>query len=285
MVSLSRHPCFSGNCRPSTGRIHLPVAPVCNIRCRFCARGGSESLERPGNASRVVGPAEAMRILERALRICPELAVVGVSGPGDPLASDHAVELLELARARYPGLINCLSTNGLALPEFLPRLVKAGVGALTVTVNAISPAVLARLCAGVIRRGELIAGRAGAETLIAAQSLGIPSAKALGMGVKINMVLVPGLNEGQVEAVAAAAAGWGAEFMNVIPLLPAAGFAGLRPPSPEELETARRLAERHLPVLRHCHRCRADACGIPGAGDLAASLYRDPGPAETFSHG
>ena len=169
MKPLDGHPCFSGRCQPSTGRIHLPVSPICNIRCRFCARGLSPGTNLPGNAARTVSPSEAIRILERAIRICPELAVAGVAGPGDPLASDQAAETLELIHALHPELILCLSTNGLELSNHLPRLIEAGLGALTVTVNAVEPKILARLCAGVLRQGRFLAGVAGARQLIAAQ--------------------------------------------------------------------------------------------------------------------
>jgi nitrogen fixation protein NifB len=233
----------------------------------------------------VVTPTEALRILERALRICPELAVAGVAGPGDPLASGHAVETLALVHDRHPGLINCLSTNGLALPEYLSRLAAAGVGALTVTVNAVDPKILTRLCAGIEWRGRFISGLVGARRLIAAQGRGIGQARDLGLGIKVNLVLAPGINDRHVEEVARAAAAWGAGFINVIPLLPAGELADLPPPSPEALEAARETAGRHLPVFRHCHRCRADACGVPGRADRARELYRDFGLVETFSHG
>ncbi|MDR1921888.1 MAG: radical SAM protein [Candidatus Adiutrix sp.] len=284
MNTLESHPCFGDHCRP-TGRIHLPVSPECNIRCRFCARAISAKAPRPGNAARVVTPGEAMTILERALRICPEIAVVGVAGPGDPLATSHAVETLTLAHQKHPRLMTCLSTNGLALPEYLPRLVEAGLQTLTVTVNAVNPPILARLCRGVMWRGEFLPGEAGAARLISAQREGIRSARALGLTIKVNLVLVPAVNGGHVGEAAKTVAAWGASYFNVIPLLPAAEFAAEPAPADEAVESAREAAEGHLAVFRHCRRCRADACGVPGVSDYARELYRDFRPVETFSHG
>jgi nitrogen fixation protein NifB len=37
-MGTREHPCFSENARHTTGRIHLPVAPKCNIQCNFCDR-------------------------------------------------------------------------------------------------------------------------------------------------------------------------------------------------------------------------------------------------------
>lgn len=286
MNTLATHPCFSGNCAAGkTGRIHLPVSPFCNIRCRFCARGITPGAPRPGNASRVITPEQAVNILDRARELCPELAVVGVAGPGDPLASDHAVETLALAHARHPHLLTCLSTNGLRLTDYLPRLLAAGVRTLTVTVNAVEPEILARLCGGVEWRGRFLAGQAGARQLIASQREGILLARGLGITVKVNMVLVPGVNDAHVEKVAHTVAGLGASYLNVIPLLPAAEFAGMEETSADLLEHARDTAEFYLPVMRHCRRCRADACGIPGVSDYAKELYGEFKMAETFSHG
>ncbi|MCC8190193.1 MAG: nitrogen fixation protein NifB, partial [Planctomycetes bacterium] len=175
--------------------------------------------------------------------------------------------------------------NGLVLAAAVPGLVAAGVQTLTVTVNAVEPAILERLCAGVEWNGRFLAGRAGAERLIASQREGILLARALGILVKINLVMVPGVNDHHIDTVAATVADWGASFLNIIPLLPAAEFAGAPAPTAAAVERARDEAEWHLPVIRHCRRCRADACGVPGVSDFAHELYRDFEPVETFSHG
>ncbi|MDR0882124.1 MAG: radical SAM protein [Candidatus Adiutrix sp.] len=282
---MKNHPCFSGECRPTTGRIHLPVSPSCNIRCRFCARGLSPDLARPGQAAKLVTPREAMGILDRAMLICPDLKVAGVAGPGDPLASPHAVETLGLIHQKYPQLINCLSTNGLALADYLPALMAAGVQSLTVTVNAVDPGILTQLCAGIVWEGADLGGYEGCAFLIASQREGIRRARASGLNIKINMVVAPEINGRHVGQVARAAADWGAAFINLIPLLPAGELSGAARPGPEYMEEANEVAGRHLPPLRHCRRCRADACGVPGQSDFARELYQDWGPVETFSHG
>ena len=102
--------------------------------------------------------------------------------------------------------------------------------------------------------------------------------------VKINIVLIPGVNEHHIEEVARVTAGVGASLINVIPLIPQHDLRNCRPPDCQELNVARIAAEKYLPVFRHCKQCRADACGIPGTKmDLAGELYDEPRP--TFSHG
>lgn len=283
--SLRRHPCFGGG--PGRhARIHLPVAPACNILCRFCDRRLDRTSARPGVVRRVLPPGEAPNLVARALALCPDLTVVGVAGPGDALATRHALEALAQVRARFPTLIGCLATNGLRLAESVPAIVAAGVRAVTVTVNAVDPAVLVRLVAGVQHEGELVRGIEGAAFLVARQQAGIALAVRAGLAVKINAVLVPGVNEAHLPAVAREVATLGAITFNVIPLIPQAELADVRAPSCALLDEVRTATGRHLPVFAHCQRCRADACGVPGGRDLSPELYRDAvGGDANFSHG
>jgi nitrogen fixation protein NifB len=223
--------------------------------------------------------------MDMALALCPEIAVAGVAGPGDPLAGPEALDALIAVKERHPQLIACLSTNGLALAQSMGRILRAGVRTLTVTVNALDPRALTAINLGILENGKFVGGIEGAERLVAAQKEGIALAKANGLILKINSVLVPGLNGGEIENVARAARSWGADVFNVIPLIPANNLAHLPAPTQGELASAVAAAEKHLPVKRDCRRCRADACGFPGGADYAQALYGDLKPQETFSHG
>lgn len=56
------HPCFSDRAHSQFARIHLPVAPKCNIRCAYCDhRSDCPNESRPGLASRVIQPEEALQ--------------------------------------------------------------------------------------------------------------------------------------------------------------------------------------------------------------------------------
>jgi nitrogen fixation protein NifB len=279
------HPCFSTDCQPATGRVHLPVAPRCNIFCRFCSRGLTGDVDKPGQALRVISPDEALAVVDTAMALCPDLRVAGVAGPGDPLASDEALDTLIAVRRRHPRLINCLSTNGLALADSMPRILEAGVKTLTVTVNSVHPGTLERLNRGVISSGRFIGGLDGAEILIDAQERGVRLAKESGLVIKVNTVLAPGINDGRVGETAAAVRRWGADLLNVIALIPGNALADV--PAPTDAERGRAFAEAgaHLPVKRNCRRCRADACGVPGLSEYSREIYRDLGVQETFSHG
>lgn len=47
---------------------------------------------RPGVTSKVITPDESIVYWKKQLKICPEITVAGIAGPGDTLASDYALE-------------------------------------------------------------------------------------------------------------------------------------------------------------------------------------------------
>lgn len=284
---VKKHPCFNGEAHSNFGRIHLPVSPSCNIQCRFCKRGFNKWENRPGVSRSLLTPEESVKVVERALELCPQITVAGIAGPGDTLATNHAVETFELIHRKFPDLINCLSTNGLLLEEKAERVVNAGVKTITVTVNSLNPGVLNKLCSHIVYNGQYLTGEFAANSLIHAQLSGIEKAAKLGAVIKINTVLVPGVNDEHIGEVARVTAQAGASLINIIPLIPQHELKDHLPPDCEELNAARENAEEFLPVFRHCRQCRADACGIPGSGvDLAGLLYdHRVEQTPTFSHG
>ncbi|MDR0635544.1 MAG: radical SAM protein [Treponema sp.] len=281
------HPCFSSGATLNHGRVHLPVSPVCNIQCRFCKRSFNKFENRPGVSARLLAPKDAVDLVKEALERCPDITVAGIAGPGDTLATTHAIETFALIHQAYPALIKCLSTNGLLLERYAQDLAQVGVKTLTVTVNAVDPVILHRICSHVMLDGKVYTGVEGAVFLISAQERGIQEAADIGFTIKINIVLIPGVNDTHIADIARAAHDWGASIINIIPLIPQHEFAEYSAPDCDALSRAREAAEAYLPVFRHCQHCRADAIGIPGKGDFASLIYgenRTP-IEETFSHG
>jgi len=283
----NRHPCFSNGVNMNNGRIHLPVSPVCNIQCKFCKRNVNKHEMRPGVTSKVLHPKEAAALFAKALEICPQIAVAGIAGPGDTLATTHALQTFALIHEEYPHIINCLSTNGLLLEKYADDLWDAGVRTVTVTVNAVDPRILSEICSYVSVGGKVYEGEEGAKILINAQKRGIEKMSALGAVIKVNTVLVPDVNDLHIDYIARAVKLWGASIMNIIPLIPQFEMADLQPPACSDLNRARARAEEYLPVFRHCQHCRADAAGtFSGAGgDISHLLYETSGVEQTFSHG
>jgi nitrogen fixation protein NifB len=279
------HPCFSGEANMTNGRIHLPVSPACNIQCRFCKRTFNKTEQRPGVTASIVTPEDAVDIVSRAVKLSPDITVAGIAGPGDTLATFHAIKTFKYIHKVFPSIINCLSTNGLLLERYTEELAEAGVRTITVTVNAVDPVVLDKICSLVIFDGKKYKGIEGAKILINAQKRGIQKAALEGFLIKINIVLIPSINGYHIEKIAETVKDLGAGIVNIIPLIPQHEFSGFKDPSCAEISAAREAAEKHLAVFRHCKHCRADACGIPGKTDISDLLYKYSAVEQTFSHG
>jgi len=274
--SRLHHPCYSEEAHWRYARMHVPVAPACNIQCRFCNRKFDCSNEtRPGVTSKVLTANEAVAKVRRVRESLPNLSVVGVAGPGEPLANGATLETLRGLRAEFPDLLLCLATNGLFLPESADALASAGVQYVTVTINAIEPEVGGRIYSWVRLDGGSLHGREAFEVLSARQWKGLGRCVERGMVVKVNSVLIPGLNEAELPRIAERASGAGAFVMNVIPFLPVkeTEFGGRRAPSGSEVRRVREDCGRHLRQIGHCARCRADAIGLLGCD--VSRMYPD----------
>ncbi|TCL55571.1 nitrogen fixation protein NifB [Hydrogenispora ethanolica] len=266
-----KHPCFDPDAHFRYGRLHLPVSPSCNIQCRYCSNGSNKC----AGPDALVAPEQAVELVARALELCPQLTVVGVSGPGDPLATGDALEALERVHREFPALIKCLSTNGLMLVDRAERIAAAGVKTVAVTVNALRYDLLKQICSYVLLNGKYYTGDYAARLLISAQLAGIRKLIGFGIAVKINTVLIPGVNDRHIGEIAKVMAQLGAALINIVPLYPGHYPSAFQVPSPLQLHEARQAAQAYLPVSQFCRLCQADACGIPGTGpDQAELLYQ-----------
>jgi nitrogen fixation protein NifB len=259
------HPCFSETAHERFGRVHLPVAPACNIQCRYCVRKFDCANEsRPGVTSRILTPDEALDRTRALVGRSERLSVVGIAGPGDPLANATTFDVLMNINREYPDLVLCISTNGLLLSDSLEQLLASGVRSLTVTINAVDPEVAEHIYSSVVYRGRRYEGREAAELLLKNQWAGLEDAMDAGLLVKVNSVFIPGVNDRELPLVAARAGALGADLMNILPLIPQAEFAALTRPGHKAVAELRARCRPYIPQMTHCRQCRADACGLLG---------------------
>lgn len=255
MPNVEKHPCFEKQPTGRYARIHLPVALDCNIKCRYCDRKFDCANEsRPGVTSKVLTPQEALKRIEWEKEKCPSLTVAGIAGPGEPLYNQETFETFLRIREKFPEMILCVSTNGLLLEEKLEELLVCGVRTLTVTMNTVTKEILPLIYANM--------GGVCPEEFLKRQKNGIQKAVEAGLAVKINMVLIPDINECEVEKVAVFAKEAGAVRMNLMPLIPQAELR-MKPRIDQNiLNSYREKASAYLPQMYHCCQCRADACGF-----------------------
>lgn len=291
MPNESRHPCYDEMAHHYFARMHVAVAPKCNINCNYCnIKYDCVSESRPGVVSKVLTPQEAYVKVRSTLVSLPQLTVVGIAGPGDPLANPkETFETFSLLSEGLPELQLCLSTNGLKLPDYTEDIVKHRIGHVTVTVNAVDPQIGAEVYRAVFYRGKAYRGRDAAELLLQNQLEGIRRITERGVKVKVNSVLIPGVNDSHLIQVTEAVKAAGAFSHNIMPLILSPGSLyekeGRTVPAPSLTLQVQAKSEAVMPVMRHCRQCRADAVGLIGndiglRNETTPSLEYDPAARE-----
>ncbi|MDD2304416.1 MAG: radical SAM protein [Prolixibacteraceae bacterium] len=271
---FSKHPCFNIEAKGQYGRVHLPVAPKCNIQCNYCKRDyDCVNESRPGVTSEVLSPEQALAYLTKLKDKMPNLSVVGIAGPGDPFANPtETMTTLRLVRERFPEMILCLSSNGLNVAPFVEELAELGVSHVTITLNSLDTEVTQGIYKWARFGNRGYVGKAAAEVLLENQLVAIKMLRRFGITVKINTIVIPGVNDQLVESVAEKAKELGAELMNAIPLFPVADtpYENLKEPDMLTMREIRLKIAKHLKPMTHCARCRADAVGLLGQDDTEA---------------
>lgn len=162
------HPCYSQEAHHFYARMHVAVAPACNIQCNYCNRKYDCANEsRPGVVSELLTPEEAVKkVLAVAMEI-PQMTVVGIAGPGDPLANpERTFRTFELIKEKAPDIKLCLSTNGLKLTEYIGKIKELGVDHVTITINAVSPEVASRIYSWIFFNHRRYRGLEAAKILL-----------------------------------------------------------------------------------------------------------------------
>ncbi len=163
--------------------LRLSVTDLCNLRCRYCMPDGVEKLER-----------EAVLTYEEFLRLAALFAQCGIDTVrvtgGEPLVRRNVAQLVAGLKA-IPGIRKVtMTTNGILLAQQLPALLAAGLDSVNISLDTLRPEVFRQITA----RDEFAAVQAGLQ---AALESGIP--------VKLNCVPQAGVNEGELEDLAALA--------------------------------------------------------------------------------
>jgi len=267
-TALAKHPCFDEDAKHMHARVHLPVAPKCNIQCNYCNRKyDCVNESRPGVTSSVLAPFQAVEYLKALSEKIDKLSVVGIAGPGDPFANPkETMETMRRIKQEFPEKIFCLSSNGLELYPYIDELAEVGVTHVTITINAIDPEITAKVYRWVRFDKHVYRGVEGARILLEQQLRCIPKLKEKGIVVKINTIIIPGVNDHHIAEVAKKCAELGADVMNCIPLIPTAEteFQDFDKPDSKMIFKVRLEAGEHMKMMNHCARCRADAAGLLG---------------------
>jgi nitrogen fixation protein NifB len=265
---LSLHPCFDPKARHKYGRIHLPVAPRCNVQCNYCLRDfDCVNESRPGVTSGILSPAQAIEYLDKLMSRKKNITVVGIAGPGDPFANpEETLETLRLVREKYPEVLLCLATNGLNILPYINELKEFNISHVTITINAVDPEIVKKVYAWFRYDKRVHNPDEGAAEILSRQLEAVRQLKKAGITIKINTIVLPGINDTHIAEVARVTAENGADVQNCIPCYsnPGTPFENIIPPTPGQMEDIRKEAGKFIKQMSHCARCRADAAGMLG---------------------
>ncbi|EKQ52384.1 MAG: nitrogenase cofactor biosynthesis protein NifB [Clostridium sp. Maddingley MBC34-26] len=260
-----KHPCFSCDSAHKYARIHLPIAPKCNVSCNYCLRKYDCANEsRPGVTTEVLQPKDAYTKYKIVKEKIPNLTVVGIAGPGDALANFQEVkETITLIREYDPEVTFCLSTNGLMLPFYCEELINLGVTHVTITINGVDPKITGKVYKYIDYLGIRYSGESGAEILLNNQLSGLKYLADRGVVCKVNIVMLKGINDNHIEDIARKVKELGATVTNIIKMIPVKGsvFEQIPLSSDKEVMDLRKKCEVHISQMYHCKQCRADAIG------------------------
>jgi len=279
---IKDHPCYSEEAHHYFARMHVSVAPACNIQCNYCNRKYDCANEsRPGVTSERLTPEQAARKVIAVANKVPQLSVLGVAGPGDAVFDwRHTFETFDRVKEQLPDIKFCISTNGLALPDHIDRIVAADIDHVTITINMVDPEIGQHIYPWIYFNGRRYTGLEASRILHERQMEGLEALTAKGVLVKVNSVMIPGINDGHLLDVNAAIKARGAFLHNVLPLISDAshgtafGIEGRRGPSPAELKQVQDQLAGGATLMKHCRQCRADAVGMLGE-DLSQHFTLD----------
>ncbi|MGV3704683.1 MAG: GTP 3',8-cyclase MoaA [Arcticibacter sp.] len=161
--------------------LRVSLLNTCNLACVYCCCGNEDSKENYRDAKSKALSATELITLIRMLHERLNLTTVRLTG-GEPLLYKQLPDLV--AGIRQLGIPELkITTNGLLLEDMAPALKEAGISSINVSLDAIEPEVYYLMS----RRHDL------SRTL-----KGIETAKHLGIDVKINSVVMKGLNDSQI---------------------------------------------------------------------------------------
>jgi nitrogen fixation protein NifB len=141
---------------------------------------------------------------------------------------------------------------------------------VTMTINMVDPEIGARIYPWIFYKNKRWTGLEAAKILHERQMQGLEMLKERKILVKVNSVMIPGINDEHLVEVNKVVKEKGAFLHNIMPLISDAahgthyGLTGQRGPRAAELKALQDKLSHGTKLMRHCRQCRADAVGLLG---------------------
>ncbi|MCX2473424.1 GTP 3',8-cyclase MoaA [Pedobacter sp. MC2016-05] len=163
----------------SFGRVHdylrISLTDNCNFRCFYCMPEENYDFTP---ASRLMKPAEVLALAE--LFVAQGVKKIRLTG-GEPLVRKDAAEIIKGLGKLPVELV--MTTNGTRIAEMLPVLIEAGIKTINISLDTLQPEKFFMIT----RRDVFHQVRSNIELLLQHK-----------IAVKINMVVMKGLNDGEI---------------------------------------------------------------------------------------
>jgi cyclic pyranopterin phosphate synthase len=160
--------------------LRVSLLSACNLGCIYCTDSDDLAIQNKKPKSSALNAVELANIIFQ-LHQQLELEVIRLTG-GEPLLSPHLIPLIkEIKKLSIPKIK--LTTNGFLLERLAQPLKEAGMQSINVSLDAVDEDVF-----------FLMSKRNGIEKILR----GIDAAADAGLEVKLNTVLMKGINDNQI---------------------------------------------------------------------------------------
>lgn len=195
--------------------------------------------------------AEAMDYLAQTMQEKPDIAMVAITGPGDPLATPGiTIRAVEQIRTRYPRLKIGLKTLGIGSDILAGPLAQAGVDYVEMQVDGVRAEILEKIYAWIRPGLKTLKLSEAVKLLLKEQQNGIPALRFHNIDVAILTTLYPGYNIDHVTKIAVETMELGSRSISLLPYRPEPGAeVDLDSPDAKILQEAAEKVRRHLPLV------------------------------------
>jgi cyclic pyranopterin phosphate synthase len=153
--------------------LRISLTPKCNLSCIYCHREGEKSPKEQISSGEI---AEILRVAAKF-----EIRSVKFTG-GEPLLRP---DLLDIVRSVPSGMESSITTNGILLADLATGLKDAGLRRVNVSLDSLNPDTYKKI-AGMDRLSDVLVG------IDAALDAGLTP-------IKLNMVVLDGVNDNEIE--------------------------------------------------------------------------------------
>lgn len=160
--------------------MRISITDRCNLRCRYCMPDGIDTV-----------PMKDILTYEEIQSVCYAAARAGINRlkitGGEPLVRKDCAKLVGMLK-QIPGIRQVtMTTNGVLLDQYLPQLLENGLDAVNISLDTLSAQTY-----------EKITGKAELSRVLS----NIRLAEQTGLQIKINCVLLKGINDDEWQQLA-----------------------------------------------------------------------------------